>query len=106
LEKLYLFTSKFIKWDCISDKIARIRCKITRVIDQHAAMTQVTNIAIIGLFVQTDKYISIIAHGLNRLIANTYLEHTRSTQNFGWECAESIHVIHPACGAQGDNVTT
>ena len=100
------FAGYFIEWNRVGDKIAGVRGKVTGIINQHTAMTEVDDVAIKGLFVQANKHISIVAHGLDRLIANTYLKQTRSTKDFSWEGTEGIDMIPPAGSTQSDKITT
>src|SRR5206468_2758234 len=106
LEELDFFTGYFVEWDSIGDKIASVGRKVGRVIEQDAAVAQVGNIAIVCFFVQANKYVCVIAHGFDGLIADAYLKHTRSTENFGWKGAEGIDMIPPACGTESEDITT
>src|SRR5258708_15410972 len=86
--------------------IAGFRCKIGRIIDQNAAMTQVTDVTVVGLLIQANKYISVVPHGFHGLITYTHLKQTRSAENFGGEGAEGIDMITPPCRNPGENIST
>jgi hypothetical protein len=69
-------------------------------------MTQITNVAIIGLFVQTNENISSVTHRFYGVVTDSYLEHTGPAKNFSREGSEGINVIPPACGSQCKDITS
>src|SRR5260370_40451047 len=85
--------------------IAGFRCKIGRIIDQNAAMTQVTDVTVVGLLIQANKYISVVPHGFHGLITYTHLKQTRSAENFGGEGAGGIDIIPPAYGSPWEDIS-